>query len=324
MMKRIVLLVLVFGCFMISQMTAQTNDALMKQKEAKVAELAKLEADLAGLTSQADGLKGEIAALTEQLTPYPRWDKGLLGNIGLNLSGFNNWLSKAQPNTSAANIGTTLSGFANADYQKAFWRNSANLTLGWIKFDDKDISTDPTGFQVAADAFNLMSLYGYKLSDKIALSALGEYRTSILDGKFNDPGYLDLGVGATWTPVKDLVVVIHPLDYNFVFSSGDYNYESSLGCKIVADYTRQITKGVAWKSNLSAFLSYKGSELNNWTWVNGFSTAVKGVGIGLDIGLRNNKQESLAAISEGKLDTGKNPLQTYWILGFSYAISSKK
>jgi hypothetical protein len=76
-------------------------------------------------------------------------------------------------------------------------------------------------------------------------------------------------------------------------------------------------KNVVWKSNLSAFLSYEGSDLSNYTWVNSFSTAVKGVGIGLDIGLRSNKQEALA---RGRED---NPLQSYWLLGLSYAISSK-
>ena len=39
-------------------------------------------------------------------------------------------------------------------------------------------------FQVSADAFNVMSLFGWKLSDQWAISALGEFRTSILDDKF--------------------------------------------------------------------------------------------------------------------------------------------
>ena len=144
---------------------------------------------------------------------------------------------------------------------------------------------------------------------------MGEYRTSILDGKLNNPGYLDLGVGATWTPVTDLVVVMHPLNYNFVFAEDKVNFDSSLGAKVVADYTRKITPNIGWKSNLSAFLSYDNSDLSNWVWVNTFSTAYKGIGIGLDIGLRNNKQESLAA---GRDD---NPLQSYWIIGLSYAVS---
>ncbi|WP_020537318.1 DUF3078 domain-containing protein [Lewinella cohaerens] len=296
---------------------AQTTEELQAMKDEKAAELAELKGELAELTGKVDALKGEVAGLTDQLTPYPRWDTGLLGNVGLNFSTFNDWLLRDQPNTSAVNIGFSSTGFANADFEKAFWRNSLSLTLGWLKFDNRDNPDDNDDFQVSADAFNITSLYGYKLSDKLAISTLGEYRTSILDGRFNNPGYLDLGVGATWTPIKDLVVVVHPLNYNFVFSDAEFDYKSSLGAKIVADYTRQLTKNIAWKSNLSAFASYEGSDLSNWTWVNGLSTAVKGIGIGLDIGLRNNKQEALAA------EKTDNPLQTYWILGLSYAISAK-
>lgn len=223
-------------------------------------------------------------------------------------------MPKDQPNTSAVNIGFSTTAFANATYEKAFWRNSANLTLGWLKFDNKDNPDDNGEFQVSADAFNITTLYGYNLSKRLAVSTLGEYRTSILDGKLNNPGYLDVGLGITWTPIPDLVVVAHPLNYNFVFSEEELNFNSSLGSKVVADYTRSFGN-IGWKSNLSAFVSYEGSDFSNWTWVNNFNTAVKGIGIGLDLGLRYNKQEALSA---GKMD---NPIQTYWILGLSYAIS---
>lgn len=296
---------------------AQTTEELQQMKDEKAAELSKLQGELSELTGKVDALTAEVGSLTDQLTPYPRWDKGLLGTVGLNFSTFNDWLLRDQPNTSAVNIGFSTTGFVNGDFEKSFWRNNLTLTLGWLKFDDKDNPDDIDEFQVSADAFNLSSLFGYKLSDKWAVSTLGEYRTSILEGRFNNPGYLDLGVGATWTPVQDLVVVIHPLNYNFVFSDQDFDFQSSLGAKIVADYTRAITKGVNWKSNLSAFMSYEGSDLSNWTWVNGISTAVKGVGIGLDVGLRNNKQEANAAM------LSDNPLQTYWILGLTYAVSTK-
>mgnify|MGYP000332453788 FL=1 len=302
--------------FLPAGINAQTTEELQAEKAAKSAQLDSLEKEFKALEKQVNQLQSDVANLTDQLTPYPRWKKGLLGNVGLNISNFDSWLPKDQPSTSAINIGLTSTAFINGDWENAFWRNSANLTLGWLKFDNKDNPDDTDEFQVAADAFNVVSLYGYKLSPKLAISTLGEYRTSVLDGKLNNPGYLDLGVGATWTPVTDLVVVVHPLNYNFVFADDEFNFESSLGAKVVADYTKTIVKGFNWKSNLSAFLSYEGQDLSNYTWVNTFSTAYKGVGIGLDIGLRNNKQEALAA---GRED---NPLQTYWILGLSYAISS--
>ncbi|HKK77148.1 MAG TPA: DUF3078 domain-containing protein [Saprospiraceae bacterium] len=313
MKKVLTLIVLSFGVITFSW-SQETTEELQQTKTAKTAELEEAEAQLKEIQSQVNGLKSDLAQIKEQLTPYPRWKKGLLSNIGLNFSNFNNWLPKDQPSTSAVNIGLSTTGFVNAQFENAFWRNSANLTLGWLKFDNKDNPDDNDEFQVAADAFNITSLYGRNITKKIAVSILGEYRTSVLDGKLNNPGYLDLGVGATWTPIPDLVVVAHPLNYNFVFAEDDMNFNSSLGAKIVADYTRSFGN-FGWKSNLSTFASYESSDLSNWTWVNNFSTAVKGIGVGLDIGLRNNKQEALSA---GKTD---NPLQTYWILGLSYAVS---
>lgn len=296
---------------------AQTTEELQKMKDEKATELTELQGELSELTGKVDALTAEVASLTDQLTPYPRWDQGLLGTLGVNFSNFSDWLLRDQPNTSAVNIGFSSTAFVNGDFEKSFWRNNLTLTLGWLKFDDKDNPDDIDEFQVSADAFNITSLFGYKLSDKLAISTLGEYRTSILENRFNNPGYLDLGVGATWTPIQDLVVVVHPLNYNFVFSDSEFDFQSSLGAKIVADYTRAITEGVTWKSNLSAFMSYEGSDLSNWTWINGISTAVKGIGVGLDVGLRSNKQEANAAM------LSDNPLQTYWILGLTYAVSAK-
>jgi opacity protein-like surface antigen len=317
-MKRLLFLA-ALAVLIAGNVQAQTVEEMQAEKAAKEAELNALQPQLDELAAKTEALKADIEGLTDKLTPYPRWNKGLLGNFGVNFSSFSNWLPKDKSNTTAVNIGLTSNAFVNGDFEKAFWRNGTNLTLGWLMFDDKSSPDDDNDFQVAADAFNITSLFGYKLSEKLAVSTLGEYRTSVLDGRFNNPGYLDLGLGATWTPITDLVVVVHPLNYNFVFADDvdGFEYESSLGAKVVADYTKALVKNVVWKSNLSAFLSYEGSDLSNYTWVNSFSTAVKGVGIGLDIGLRSNKQEALA---RGRED---NPLQSYWLLGLSYAISSK-
>lgn len=306
---------------------AQTTEELEAQKAEKEATLAPLKSQLKDLQGQVKSLEKELASLTDQLTPYPRWETGAFGTLGFSLANFTDWLSKETPNTSAATIGITMNGFANMDQKRYFWKNAAGLNLSWLKFDNKDIDTDETGFQVAADAFNLSSLLGYKLNDKWALSALGEYRTSMLGGSFNNPGFLDLGIGATWTPVEELVVVIHPLNYNFVFSESEFNYTSSLGAKVMADYTKKIVKGVSWKSNLSAFVSYEEIEsFSNFTWINSFTTAYKGIGVGLDVGLRSNKQEAFNILNndedimEVKDYDGDNPLQTFWVLGLSYSL----
>lgn len=300
-MKKLSILLLLV-CISFSA-NAQTAEELKKELAPKKAQIAKLE--------------GEVKALQAKIDALPGWRKGAFGTIGASLSGFNNWYARTAPNTAAGNIGVTVNAFANLIEEDFFWRNSGTINLGWVKFDDKDDSTDSDKFETATDVFTISSLYGKRLNKKWAISALGEYRTTLLDN-FNDPGYLDLGAGATWTPTSHLVVVIHPGNYNFVFSSGETVFESSLGAKIVADYTNKY-KGLSVKSNLSMFQSYKDGDLSNWTWTNSFGYTIwKGIGLGFELGLRNNRQEA-ANFQNVDLADADNKLQSYWLFGLSYA-----
>ena len=299
MKSRLTLLTLVFA-FSIS--FSQTKEDLQTQKAEKQAEADKFQAE-------ADALQAQIDAL-------PGWRIGAFGTIGGSISGFSEWYSQAVPNNSSGSIGFTVNAFAHKIEDKYFWRNNLNLNLNWTKLDNRDTDLDSDDFEPTTDVFNLTSLYGYRLSDKWAVSGLAEYRTTLLDN-FNDPGYLDLGVGLTWTPIENLVVVIHPLNYNFVFAENDAVFESSLGAKVVADYTRQIGK-IQFKSNLSAFLSYEDGDLSNWTWINSFSyTLWKKIGVGFDFGLRSNRQEA-ANFQGTTLADADNKLQSYYTLGLSY------
>lgn len=296
-------------CLSVSAINAQTKEELEQQKAEKQAEV--------------DAAQAEVKALQAKIDALPGWRKGAFGTIGGSLSNFNNWYAQGVPNNASGNIGFTLNAFANLIEEDFFWRNSLTTNLNWVKFDDKDIATDDDSFRTATDVFNISSLYGRNIAKNLAASALAEYRTTILDN-FNDPGYLDIGIGATWTPIENLVVVVHPLNYNFVFADEDTVFNSSLGAKIVADYTRQIG-AIAFKTNLSAFQSYESGDLSNWTWTNSFSyTLWKMIGVGFDFGLRSNKQEALnysintLGNAGETFDTVDNDLQSYYTIGLSY------
>lgn len=309
-MKKVLLTSLTFLTFIV--VSAQTLDELKAEKAAK--------------NDSISAIQGRVDGIQSQIDTFPGWKIGAFGTIGANLSNFNNWYSQGVPNNSSGNIGVTVNAFANLDREKFFWKNSGNANLQWVKLDDKDINTDSEDFEGTTDVFTITSLYGYKLSEKFAISALGEYRTSLINN-FNDPGYLDLGVGATWTPIENLTVVIHPLNYNFVFTSTDNIYESSAGAKIVADYTRKFGK-LNFKSNFSTFQSYKDANYSNFTWINSLGyTLWKGIGLGFEFGLRGNHQEALAnALAQTPAPTPTpsfentdNDLQTYWLFGLNYA-----
>ncbi len=311
-MKNFFLLLLCLTCATLT--SAQTLEELKTQKAEKQAEANKIQAE-------ADAIQAQIDAM-------PGWRFGAFGTIGANISGFNNWFAKGTPNNNSGNIGVTVNAYANLIQETYFWRNSANINLAWLKNDDRDTDTDSDSFDPANDVFNVTSLYGHRLSETFAISTLGEYRTTLLDN-FNDPGYLDLGLGGTWTPTENLVVVVHPLNYNFVFADNKAVFDSSLGAKIVADYTKAFGK-LNFKSNLSAFQSYKSSDLSNWTWINSLGyTLWKGIGLGFEFGLRNNKQEALNYALAQFDPMGGNPtptfgnvdndLQSYWLFGLNYA-----
>jgi len=303
------LLLTVFFISLVS-IKAQTLEELKSEQSIK-------KDSISALQNKVDDLQAQIDAL-------PGWKIKAFGTIGGSLSGFDNWYSQGTPNNSSGSIGFTVNANADLLQDKFFWKNALTLNLKWVKLDDKDDPTDKDYFESTTDVFNISSLYGYKLNEKWAVSALVEYRTTLLDN-FNDPGYLDLGVGVTWTQIADLVVVIHPLNYNFVLSNEDAIFESSLGAKIVADYTKKIG-AVNFKTNLSMFQSYKSSNFSNWTWTNSFSyTFWKNIGVGFDFGLRNNKQEALnyaintLGDATATFDNVDNHLQTYWIFGLSYS-----
>ena len=297
--------------FTISAGFSQTKEELKSEQKAK--------------KDSISAIQARVDDLQKQIDTYPGWKFGAFGTIGASFSNFNNWYAQGSPNNSAGNITITVNPHAKLDREKYFWYNTANINLSWVKFDDKDDSTDDDSFREASDVFNVTSLFGYKITKSLAASTLAEYRTTIIKN-FNDPGYLDLGVGITWTPIENLVVVVHPLNYNFVFADNDAIFESSLGAKVVANYNRSFG-GLKFNSNLSAFMSYEDSDLSNWTWINSLSYTVwKGIGLGFELGLRDSKQEALnyalgqwdGTGTAPDFDNVDNAVQVYTTFGLSY------
>lgn len=339
MIKKVLLftLTLVFAQFA----GAQTIEEYKAQKAEK-------DAAIAALQAESDALKKKI-------DEFPGWKIGGVGTVGFNLNTNNNWFAIGNPNSSSNGIGLGFTGFANNDQPKYFWRNGLNINLNRLstKTDKDDNATRSVAL---ADLLDFNSLYGYKLSDQLAVSAELKWLSSLIefnpngDGviddeynlAFNSPGQLIASAGVTWTPVTDLVVIIHPLGYQ---KNWPGEFISSAGAKIGATYTREIIPGVKWNSSLNAFLpytsgdsvdhlnaddallrtvDYNGGDLVNWVWNNNFSFTVwKGIGVGLNLGLRGDQQIAdkgrlLTAADPATIDISDNPLQSFFNLGLSY------
>lgn len=268
-----------------------------------------LKAAQAKIQAEVDEYQGQINDINEQIKLLSGWQKGLFGNIGLGFGATNKWASSANPNSSNSNLGIGVTTFANKITEKDFWRNKAIINLNWQSLDTNTDDNENDGFldDRTTDLLNLSSLYGRRLNDNIALSGLAELNSSVFN--FLNPGTFDLGVGATWTPENDLVVVIHPLNYHAAFSGIEgVSSEASLGSKIRADYSRKFSNGLGWSTTFSTFIPYvsKDPTLFEYTWLNSLSYSVwKGIGVGVSFGVRNAEFES-------------SKLQSFYTVGISY------
>lgn len=265
----------------------------------------------ADLSAQIKSMETELKSTKALIPPTYGWNKGFTGTVGFSLSNLNNWVRSSNPNSVTSSILGSFSAYANLREERYFWRNSAQLNLGWQKQDlNREDVEDEGEYQATVDVLQMTSLLGYKLGPKFAISALTELRTTVIEDSF-DPTYLDVGVGMTWTPNVHLTVSVHPLNYNFVFASEELDFESSLGAKFLASYQQEIIENIKFRSNLTGFMSYEEiDELSNVTWTSGINfTAFKGVGVGIEYALRWNKQETREV---------EDDIQSYFMLGLSY------
>ena len=301
-------------------------------QEKTLEELKAMKAEKEGIRDNVDT---EIADIDKLIKEFPGWSRGFAGTLGFDFGGLNNWYADDIENVSSSGIGLSFGAYANKNNEKSFWHNNANATLTSKTARNTDIDEN-TGITATQEEeltskgsfFALNSLAGYQIFNKLYGSAEARYETTLLN--FNDPGKLTFSAGFTYKPINDLVIIIHPLGYQWTFPGGTFS--SSPGAKIGATYAAEILPGVAWTSNFNAFLSYSGDEntlkpdgdaytsgdLSNWTWLNGFTIAdvFKGVGVGLNLGLRSDDQ---LGYSKNVADPG---LQTFYTVGLTYALSN--
>lgn len=288
---------------------AQNLDTLQSQKSA-------LEAVRAMYQGKVDSVQGEINKLNSEIDILSGWKKGLNGTIGFDFNKSSNWVSSPNRDARSSSLNIGITAFANKMSRKSFWRNKGIITKSWQDVDltKADIDADKDGLfnNGTVDILNISSLLGIKLSEKFAISILGEMNTSV--ESFLNPGTFDIGAGATWNPSPSLVVVVHPLNYHYAFSAvDDIKSSGGLGAKLRVDFTKTFvvsSKNVDWSSTLTSFIPYKETTptLLEYSWLNTFSFQIwKGIGVGAGFGLRNAEFED-------------QKLQSYYSLGLSYSI----
>lgn len=323
-----------FALILFSFGTAFAQEEMtLEQLKAKQAEV-QAKADAAA--AEATAAQKEAADLQKKINQLSGWMTGFTGLVGLDFSGSNQWIANPNPTSRSTGLSVGLTAFANREQAKYFWNNKLIVNKAWQKVNLTGNDTSSLFDNGTVDILNISSLGGYKLSEKFALSALGEFNSSIEN--FLAPGTLDFGVGATWRPITNLTVVVHPLNYHLAWAAqDDVSSQGALGAKLRADYQNEFLVGgrkIAWSTTLTSFLPYSNNKttiddvdkfgnvltnpagetitreagLFNYTWLNTFSfQVIKGVGVGLNVGLRSSDFEF-------------DGLQTFYGVGLTYTL----
>jgi hypothetical protein len=282
-----------------------------------------LEAELAETTAKSDDLKARIGSLDDEIKKLSGWRTSFSGLVGFNFNSSDQWQANgdnATSESSALNIGLTAT--ANKLQEKTFWRNKLLWAKSWQDVDTPTETALGVDDQLLADGgvadiLNIASLYGYKFSPFLAASALGELNTSVQN--FLAPGTADIGVGVTWTPdIDDLVVVFHPLNYRYTWlADGKGDAVGGLGLKLRADYNRTFDfagKSFAWSSTFTSYIPYEAAAddaptLNEYTWLNTLAFDLwQGIGVGVNFGIRQAEFEV-------------EDLQSFYSVGLSYGFA---
>ena len=307
--------------------------------------LEELQAKKAEAAAKVAAASAELSAIEGSIAKLPGWRIGGVGVVGVDFSGNNNWYAVNSPDATSNGIGIGFNGYANNIQPKFFWRNLVNVTIQRTVTD----SNEPNNNRVVAlsEGLDLSSLYGYRINPKLAVSAEGKFTSSIIsydsttekyEQSLFDPAKLTVSAGLTWTPLDALVVLIHPLGYE---KNWPGEFISAAGAKIGAQYSAVIFKGISWSSNLSLFVpysgeqtvdydidgtivpvTYAGSDLINYTWINGFSAKIfNGIGVALNVGLRGDNQIADRGIlmnDVASTETNQFVTQLYYTLGLAY------
>ena len=146
--------------------------------------------------SKADSLKAE-------------WTKGIATTIGFSQLQLMQW---AAGGAGQLTLNTYADAYANMTKGKVVWNNELQAGYGFIQSFE-------TGYKKSDDRLIFDSKLGYKVVDKLYLSAVYNFRTQFANGYSGDaivssflaPAYTSLGLGVDFTPTKNISINFAPL-----------------------------------------------------------------------------------------------------------------
>ena len=206
------------------------------------------------------------------------WKKGGLYGLNIAQGSLSNWAAGGEDFSLAVNSLLSLYAFYKKD--KITWDNTFDFNLGYIK-------TTSLGGRKNDDRFDLFSKYGYALNPKLSVAGILNLRSQFFRGytfpdgvktlssNFLSPGYLLLGIGLDYKPVKDLSIFFSPATARWIIvkdtvlsNKGLYGVEPGkrsvleFGAFASINYLKDISKSITYKGRLDLFSNYRNNPEN--------------------------------------------------------------
>jgi hypothetical protein len=218
------------------------------------------------------------------------WKKGGFFTLNLAQGSLSNWQGGGDKNSFSA-VGF-LNLFAVLRQGKNLWNNTLDLGYGYI-------NTTSLGSRKSDDRIDLLSKYGYQLSEKWYAGGLFNFRSQFAPGylyqkdesgiesktltsKFLAPGYILLSLGFDFRPGDGFSLFLSPLAERWIIvaddalsAAGAYGVtpgeksKNELGAFASAEFNQNVMTNVTFKSRLDVFSNYKHTPQNvDLFWTN--------------------------------------------------------
>lgn len=201
------------------------------------------------------------------------WKTGGLFNINLSQSSLSNWA--AGGDNFSLSLNSIFSSYAFYKKERHSWDNTLDVNFGYLR-------STSLGSRKNDDRFDLLSKYGYALSDKWNLAGLFNFRTQLANGytysdtgrnfssSFLAPAYILLSLGTDFKPNQSFSVFISPVTSRWVIVNDDSlsarglygvvpgkKSRSEFGAFLSVNFIKDLSKTVSYKSRLDLFSNYK-------------------------------------------------------------------
>lgn len=219
-------------------------------------------------------------------TTSKTWKTGGFFNVNVAQGSLSNWAAGGDKFSLAIN--SNLSTYAFYKKGKHSWDNTLDLNIGYI-------NTTSLGTRKNDDRIDLVSKYGYALSEKLNVGALFNFRSQMFKGYIYDgdgnrefssnflaPAYVLLSPGIEWKPNKDFSAFLSPATVRWTIvtsdllsSQGAYGVDTGshvkteFGAFASLNYMKEVNKTLSFRSRLDLFSNYLENPQNiDLYWTN--------------------------------------------------------